>query len=93
MLLPSLIKFAENGLNLWWGPGTLKPGTSIAEWDIEFYPTDELSRDEDIVVYCHHGVRSAAVAGYLRQLGFNAVNLAGGLDAWAQSVDPSMRRY
>lgn len=54
---------------------------------------DELSRDEDIVVYCHHGVRSAAVAGYLRQLGFNAVNLAGGLDAWAQSVDPSMRRY
>jgi rhodanese-related sulfurtransferase len=38
-------------------------------------------------------VRSAAVAGYLRQLGFNAVNLAGGLDAWAQSVDPSMRRY
>lgn len=55
---------------------------------------EELSRDDDIVVYCHHGVRSAAVAGYLRQLGFaKAVNLAGGLDLWARTVDPSMRRY
>ena len=56
--------------------------------------TDELSPDEDIVVYCHQGVRSAAVAQYLRQLGFKSVkNLAGGLDHWARTVDPSMRRY
>jgi len=56
--------------------------------------TDELSPDEDIVVYCHQGVRSAAVAQYLRQLGFKRVkNLAGGLDHWARTVDPSMRRY
>jgi rhodanese-related sulfurtransferase len=56
--------------------------------------TEELSPDDEIVVYCHQGVRSAAVAGYLRQLGFNDVkNLAGGLDAWARSVDPTMRRY
>ena len=56
--------------------------------------TDELSPDEDIVVYCHQGVRSAAVAQYLRQLGFTRVkNLAGGLDHWARTVDPSMRRY
>jgi rhodanese-related sulfurtransferase len=39
-------------------------------------------------------VRSAAVANWLRQLGFtNVRNLAGGLDAWARTVDPSMRRY
>ncbi|HYB40878.1 MAG TPA: rhodanese-like domain-containing protein, partial [Candidatus Methylomirabilis sp.] len=45
-------------------------------------------------VYCHHGVRSAAVAGYLRHQGFaKTVNLAGGLDLWARTVDPSMRRY
>jgi adenylyltransferase/sulfurtransferase len=56
--------------------------------------TDELNPDDDIVVYCHQGVRSAAVADYLRQLGFKSVkNLAGGLDAWARSVDPGMRRY
>jgi len=56
--------------------------------------TDELSSADEIVVYCHQGVRSAAVAEYLRSLGFvNVKNLAGGLDAWARSVDPSMRRY
>jgi rhodanese-related sulfurtransferase len=45
-------------------------------------------------VYCHVGQRSAAVAEYLAQLGFkNAKNLLGGLDYWAQSVDPAMTRY
>jgi rhodanese-related sulfurtransferase len=39
-------------------------------------------------------VRSAAVADYLRQLGYpRAVNLAGGVDEWARRIDPSMRRY
>jgi adenylyltransferase/sulfurtransferase len=56
--------------------------------------TEELSPESEIVVYCHQGVRSAAVADYLRSLGFTSVtNLAGGLDAWARTVDPSMRRY
>jgi len=56
--------------------------------------TEELDPDTEIVVYCHAGVRSAAVADYLRQLGFKSVrNLAGGLDLWAQTVDPGMRRY
>ena len=46
------------------------------------------------MVYCHQGVRSAAVAEYLRSLGFADVkNLAGGLDSWARTVDPAMRRY
>jgi adenylyltransferase/sulfurtransferase len=55
---------------------------------------EELDRDDDIVVYCHQGVRSAAVADYLRSLGFAKVqNLAGGLDSWARTVDPGMRRY
>ena len=56
--------------------------------------TEELNPQSEIVVYCHQGVRSAAVAEYLRSLGFGDVrNLAGGLDLWARSVDPSMRRY
>jgi rhodanese-related sulfurtransferase len=61
--------------------------------ELEFR-TEELNPTDEIVVYCHHGVRSAAVADYLRRLGFTRVqNLAGGLDAWAAAVDPSMRRY
>ena len=56
--------------------------------------TDELNPEDEIVVYCHQGVRSAAVAEYLRQLGFkNVKNLAGGLDHWARTIDSSMRRY
>jgi rhodanese-related sulfurtransferase len=61
--------------------------------EIEFR-TDELNPEDDIVVYCHQGVRSAAVAAYLREHGFpKAVNLAGGLDLWARTVEPTMRRY
>ena len=56
--------------------------------------TDELDSRSEIVVYCHKGVRSAAVAEYLRSLGFADVkNLAVGVDFWAGTIDPSMRRY
>src|SRR5438128_8523156 len=56
--------------------------------------TEELDPKSEIVVYCHKGVRSAAVAEYLRNLGFTDVkNLAGGVDFWAGTIDPSMRRY
>ncbi|OLB03307.1 MAG: sulfurtransferase [Candidatus Rokuibacteriota bacterium] len=56
--------------------------------------TEELDPGTETVVYCHQGVRSAAVADYLRRLGFkNVKNLDGGLDHWARTVDPAMRRY
>jgi rhodanese-related sulfurtransferase len=61
--------------------------------EIEFR-TEELNQQDEIVVYCHHGVRSAAVADFLRRQGFSrARNLSGGLDAWAATVDRTMRRY
>jgi rhodanese-related sulfurtransferase len=51
-------------------------------------------RDEEIVVYCHHGVRSAHAIGWLRQLGFaKLVNLAGGIDRWSLEVDHGIPRY
>src|SRR5918994_1603666 len=60
--------------------------------EIEFR-AEELDPNTETVVYCHQGVRRAAVAEYLRQLGFRDVkNLSGGLDLWARTVDPSMRR-
>jgi rhodanese-related sulfurtransferase len=55
---------------------------------------EELDPADDIVVYCHQGVRSAAVAHYLHDRGFTRVtNLQGGLDAWGRIVDPAVRRY
>ena len=71
----------------------LENSTHIPTEEIEFR-TGELDPADEIVVYCHHGIRSAAVAGYLRAQGFaRAVNLAGGLDLWARTIDPSMRQY
>ena len=55
---------------------------------------DALPRDGMLVILCHHGMRSQHAARWLRAQGFaNAVNLAGGIDAWARLVDPSMRTY
>lgn len=54
----------------------------------------ELDDDEEIVVICHHGVRSAHVARFLETQGFGRIfNLAGGVAAWAEQVDPAMPRY
>ena len=49
---------------------------------------------ERIVVHCHHGGRSLRVANWLRDQGFSqAQSLAGGIDAWAAEIDPSLPRY
>ena len=54
----------------------------------------ELPRDRPIVVYCHHGTRSAMVAGYLEAMGFEHIaNLTGGIDAWSLEVDARVARY
>jgi adenylyltransferase/sulfurtransferase len=55
---------------------------------------DELPHDQDIVVMCHHGGRSERVTGFLNANGFpNAKNLAGGIDAYAVEIEPSLARY
>ena len=55
----------------------------------------ELSPTQPIICLCHHGVRSAQVAGFLeRRHGFASVtNFSGGIDAWSMQVDPTVPRY
>jgi len=54
----------------------------------------ELPRDHRILVLCHHGGRSRQVTGFLRAQGFRAAsNVAGGIAAWAERIDPAIRRY
>ncbi len=49
---------------------------------------------DHMVVYCHHGMRSLNVTRWLRQHGFpQAQSMVGGIDLWAQEVDPQMPRY
>ena len=55
---------------------------------------NELNNQQEIVVYCHHGVRSLDAAYLLRQLGFKRVSsLTGGIDQWSQEIDSTVTRY
>lgn len=54
----------------------------------------ELDPQQPVAVYCHHGVRSLQVVAFLSRQGFDVVyNLAGGIDAWSQEIDPTVPRY
>ena len=54
----------------------------------------ELTPDEKIILYCHHGMRSAKAQGFLKAQGFaDVLNLTGGIDAWSVQVDPATKRY
>ncbi|HTX56054.1 MAG TPA: rhodanese-like domain-containing protein [Candidatus Acidoferrales bacterium] len=54
----------------------------------------ELPKDEPIAVMCHHGGRSERVAAFLSARGFvHVVNVDGGIDAYAERIDPSLTRY
>ncbi len=54
----------------------------------------ELPQDAEIVVYCRTGGRSANAVQFLRQRGYsNAFNLDGGINRWAEQIDPAMARY
>ena len=53
-----------------------------------------LDEKKETLVICHHGMRSMQVGQYLENMGFNdVINLDGGLDAWAKTVDPEMPQY
>lgn len=54
----------------------------------------ELEDKKEVVAICHHGGRSMQVAVFLEKNGFSKVhNLAGGIDAWSRTVDPSIPLY
>jgi sulfur-carrier protein adenylyltransferase/sulfurtransferase len=54
----------------------------------------EIPTDRPVLVLCHHGMRSQRVTQWLRQQGYpKAINIAGGIDAWSEQVDPTIARY
>jgi len=51
-------------------------------------------RNEQIVVHCHHGMRSLKVTQWLREQGFSqAMSMRGGIDAWSTAIDAQVPRY
>ena len=54
----------------------------------------DLPREKHLLIHCHHGGRSLRVTEYLRAQRFPRVsNVAGGIEAWAEQIDPTLRRY
>ena len=53
-----------------------------------------LPKDKHLLMHCHHGARSMRATQFLRANGFTHVsNVAGGIEAWAQQIEPGMPRY
>jgi adenylyltransferase/sulfurtransferase len=51
-------------------------------------------KEQHLIVYCHHGVRSMHATQWLRRAGYqNTQSLHGGIDLWAEMIDTEMRRY
>jgi adenylyltransferase/sulfurtransferase len=54
----------------------------------------EIPRDREIVVQCRSGARSQRIAEFLKQSGYlNVSNLAGGILAWSDEIDPTVQKY
>jgi rhodanese-related sulfurtransferase len=54
----------------------------------------QLDTEEDVICYCHHGMRSLDVANWLRSQGVSsAKSMAGGIDRWSTEIDPRVPRY
>lgn len=67
----------------------LKPLGQIMSWAQEL-----ADKHEEIVLHCHHGMRSDRACQFLAAQGFtNVKNLIGGIDEWSLKVDPSVPRY
>lgn len=67
----------------------LRPLGQIAQWAAQLP-----NKDEEIVLHCHHGMRSDRACQYLAAQGFtNVHNLSGGIDEWSLQIDPQVPRY
>jgi molybdopterin/thiamine biosynthesis adenylyltransferase/rhodanese-related sulfurtransferase len=70
------------------------PGTTLLPLPELPQRFGEIPRDHEIIVHCKSGMRSAKAAQFLREQGFTkVVNLQGGIQAWAERVDPSVPKY
>lgn len=75
-----------------WAIGRIGDPQCVAMNDLPV-KLDMLDRSREFVVYCHHGARSQVAAAWLREQGYRARNLVGGIDRWSREVDTSVSRY
>lgn len=72
----------------------LEGALSIPLGNLREAARNRLDPEAEIVVFCHHGIRSHLACRHLLARGFKRVyNLSGGIDAWAARLDPTLARY
>lgn len=70
------------------------PLSDLARKYLDALPAAARDKEATLVVFCHHGFRSAQVTAWLLDMGWQSVyNLSGGIDAYARQVDPSVGLY
>jgi adenylyltransferase/sulfurtransferase len=70
------------------------PTSQIAAFQTAALPEEAQDKDTEIIVFCHHGVRSAQVAAWLIDRGWkNVHSMTGGISAWAEEIDESVGMY
>lgn len=70
------------------------PMSQIARLREQAFSPELSDFNAEIVVMCHHGVRSMQVTGWMRSLGWKRVfSLAGGIDDYASQIDPQIGFY
>jgi rhodanese-related sulfurtransferase len=60
----------------------------------ELQKLEGMADEGDLLILCHHGVRSLQVAAWLQARGIeNAASISGGIDRWSMEIDPAVPRY
>lgn len=77
------------------GDGVLwVPLSKLAAERLDGLPEEFADKNQEIIIFCHTGIRSAQVAAWLRHEGWeNVSSMAGGIEAYARYVDPTVGRY
>jgi rhodanese-related sulfurtransferase len=70
------------------------PMSRLAQLGVEAFPEEVRQKDAEILVLCHHGVRSATVTQWMLTQGWkNVLSVRGGIAEYAQRVDGSVGKY
>jgi rhodanese-related sulfurtransferase len=83
------LKRANLGEGIVWVPLSQMAAARLAA-----LPAELEDKEQEVVVFCHHGIRSAQVAAWLAHEGWqNVFSMAGGIAAYAREIDPSVGNY
>lgn len=66
----------------------------MQEIPAEIQKLETLAEEDELLLLCHHGVRSLQVAQWLREHGLeNCFSVTGGIDRWSREIDSKVPRY